>query len=309
MERNSAVGETISSPVTRISLNCEALQVSQRIEAVFRFGCHYPCASKYADPAWQIDLYQRHAIVTGFILQKDVDRLPAADALVHVTATVIRAESPTDVQLWVRTLEPVETLGANACIFDLAIPHWIINPAIVDQATALWATLPSEDRQFVNAVFSEPEVLRKFLSAPGSCRHHHAHEGGCIEHSVQTAEIAAAIAAESPHLDRDLLVTIALVHDAGKALEYEQSRNGQWYMSRVGKEIGHKVSGIALAATAMARCDTMKPRRKESLMHMMSCSYGPAWAGLRAPRIPEAHVFSSIDRLSAEAGIRSRTYA
>ena len=310
MSENGLICDSKTHAVCRVPTTQTPCEYSsgQRIEAVFRFGCHYPCTSKHADPAWQLDLYQRNAIVTGFILKNDLDLLPPENSLVRITATVIRAETVADVKLWVRSLETVCVLGADQCIFDLALPHWVIAKPIVDQAATLWATLPVQDRQFINSVFIEPDILRRFLSVPASCRHHHAHEGGCVEHSVQTAEIAAAIAARSPHLDRDLLVTIALVHDVGKSLEYEQGRNGNWYMSRIGQRIGHKVSGIALATAAMARCIDMRQTRKESMLHMLSCSYGPAWAGLRSPRIPEAHVFSSIDRLSAEAGVCARTY-
>jgi len=305
MSENLAIGESGASrnKVVPAALSIETCQTSQRVEAVFRYGAHYESSSRYGDPAFQIDLYQRNAMVTGFALEHVVEQFPPIDSLVCVEGVVIRVD--TTVQLWVQSLASIAVLGPEHCVFNLALPHWVVDKTVVDRACALWATLPDEDRRFVNEVFIDPVILRGFLSAPGSCNHHHAHDGGCIEHSVETAEIASAMAAQSPELDRDLLVTIALVHDSGKALEYERSRSGRWSMSHCGRQIGHKISGIRLASLAMSNCPHMSPERKESLLHMLSCSYGPAWAGLRAPRIREAHVFSAIDRLSAEAGVRT----
>ena len=266
--------------------------------------CHYQATSKYGDPAHEIDLFQRNAIVTGFALEPVVERFPEVDSLVRVEGTIIAADKT--VQLWVRTWEAIDVLSPDHCIFDLALPQWIVDRAIVDRACALWASLPVEDRRFVNAVFLDPQVLRGFLSAPGSCTHHHAHDGGCVEHSVQTAEMAESMAAQSPHLDRDLLVTLALVHDSGKALEYEKTRSGRWRMSSCGRRVGHKVSGIRLASLALSHCPEMEDKRKESLIHLLSCSFAPSWVGLRTPDMDEARVFSAIDRLSAEAGRHPR---
>lgn len=283
------------------SSQSSTFEVGQRIESVFRYGAHYECTSKHGNPAWMIDLYQRNAVLTGFAEEWTIDKFPLADVLVRIEGVVIHeGEVPC---IWVRSFEVLEMLPAEYCIFDTALPHWVTDKNVVDRACRLWASLPDEDRLFLNAVFLEPRVLRGFLRAPGSCRHHHAHEGGCIEHSVESAELADVLAASAHHLDRDLLVTAALIHDAGKSIEYVRSQSGEWQMSRYGRRVGHKVSGIQLATIAMVRCPTMSRRRKESYTHMLACSHAPAWAGFRRPDSPEAAALAGLDRSSAEAGL------
>jgi len=196
----------------------------------------------------------------------------------------------------------LELLPPYACIFDMVVPSWVVDQAVVDRACALWQSLPAGDRLFINSIFHDARVLRGFLTAPGSCNHHHAHDGGCILHSVETAEFASSIARDKPHLDRNLLVTTALVHDSGKAMEYVRTRNGRWRISEYGRHIGHKIGGIQLATLAASRVRGMNSRRKQALFHMLACSYAPGWVGLRAPSTPEAAVLAAIDRVSAEAG-------
>ncbi len=274
-------------------------EANQFVDFTCRYGSHFDCPSS-GEKGWLIDLYHRRAMISGFALQGDIKRFPIVDALVRVRGVLIGSgESPS---LWVKSLEPLDMLSSDYCIFDTALPYWISDKTVVDRACRLWGSLPDEDRLFINAVFFDPRVLRGFLMAPGSCNHHHAHDGGCIEHSVESAELAETLAASSRNLDRDLLITTALIHDSGKALEYTRTGTGKWQMSRYGRRVGHKISGIQLATIAMTRCPAMSGRRKESYMHMLACSFAPAWVGLRKPDIPEAAAMAGLDRSSAEAG-------
>ncbi len=272
------------------------------IKCAFRYGGHYEQSARDGSPAYVIDLYQRKALVTGRAMASAKLDFPDADELVEVEGIVIRQGD--DLAIWVRKLVPLPLLCPHQCIFDMAIPHWVVDHAVVDRACALWATLPEQDRLFINSVFHKPRVLRGFLAAPGSCNDHHAFDGGCLEHSVEAAELAAHVAATKTNLDKDLLVTSALIHDAGKCLEYIKTRTGRWRMSRYGRRVGHKVSGIQLATVAMLRCPEMSAARKEDLIHVLGASYAPRWVGLRAPSSPEAALLAALDRVSAESGIQ-----
>lgn len=49
------------------------------------------------------------------------------------------------------------------------------------------------------------------------------------------------------HLDNDLLVAGALLHDVGKLVEYEKNSDGKIVKSQVGKNLRHPFSGTAIA--------------------------------------------------------------
>ena len=56
---------------------------------------------------------------------------------------------------------------------------------------------------------------------PGSS--HHAYLGGLLEHTVAVATLALELCQLHPRLDRDLLLSAALVHDLGKTREFTYS--------------------------------------------------------------------------------------
>ena len=68
-----------------------------------------------------------------------------------------------------------------------------------------------------------PGALFAALAQTGAraCRRgHHAYLGGLLEHTVAVATLAIELCALHPRLDRDLLLSAAIVHDLGKTREY-----------------------------------------------------------------------------------------
>ncbi|OZB41970.1 MAG: hypothetical protein B7X50_05800 [Alishewanella sp. 34-51-39] len=58
-------------------------------------------------------------------------------------------------------------------------------------------------------------VLQAFLSAV-SLNYHHNYKRGLLEHSIETAEIAASLPL-CTQFDRDVFITAVLLHDITKA--------------------------------------------------------------------------------------------
>src|SRR5690606_3864995 len=69
----------------------------------------------------------------------------------------------------------------------------------------------------------DTELGRAFRTHPAAKRNHHAYVGGLLEHSISVASSCSALAghyaAQGVNLDRDLLITAALLHDLGKLRE------------------------------------------------------------------------------------------
>ena len=49
---------------------------------------------------------------------------------------------------------------------------------------------------------------------------HHAYLGGLLEHTLAVSQLAEMITGSYPTLDKDLLLTGALLHDIGKTEEF-----------------------------------------------------------------------------------------
>ncbi len=80
---------------------------------------------------------------------------------------------------------------------------------------------------------------------------HHAYLGGLLEHTVAVATMALELCTLHPRLDRDLLLSAAIVHDLGKTREF--TYGAEIRRSREGRLLGHIELGLRLLALARPR--------------------------------------------------------
>jgi putative nucleotidyltransferase with HDIG domain len=278
-----------------LTIMTNSLENDNLIEGYFRFGCCYASMAKDNRHAWTIDLYQRKTMLTGKALASDISVMPNNNDIVKIKGKVISCGDTTYV--WIREMSVVEWDLTNICSLDLANPGWITNQNLADEFITIWYNLDIGFRELINQVLADSNTLKCFLSAPGSIRHHHSYTGGCFEHTVLVAKTASAICDLNKDLNKNLLITGAILHDIGKTFEYIQNTNGGWRMSEIGKKVGHKLNGAMMIAEAAKKCMFMDKSALNNLLNMITCSYAPAWAGYRSPNTPEAHALSAIDRL------------
>ena len=68
----------------------------------------------------------------------------------------------------------------------------------------------------LETIFGDPHFFEIFTTAPAAKVYHHAYLGGLMEHTVAVAEMCDFVAQQYGRVDRDLLLTAALLHDVGK---------------------------------------------------------------------------------------------
>jgi 3'-5' exoribonuclease len=140
--------------------------------------------------------------------------------------------------------------------------------------------------------------LRQFASWPGAAQLHHAWVGGLLEHSLEVARIADAIANTVPGLNRDLIVSGALLHDIGKLDAYAVTTTFEATDS--GRLIGHVLTGYHRVQVA---CDLVQAPKDHALhlLHIIASHHGHLEFGAaREPMTAEAIVIHYADELSAQ---------
>jgi 3'-5' exoribonuclease len=70
-------------------------------------------------------------------------------------------------------------------------------------------------RTLLAELLADRELMEAFRRAPCTLTGHHAYRGGALEHTVAVAMLARELCDLHPALERDLLVTAALVHEIG----------------------------------------------------------------------------------------------
>lgn len=134
-------------------------------------------------------------------------------------------------------------------------------------------------KQLLHAVLADGElraqVRRAPCSIPGTRGAHHAYLGGLLEHTVGVATLAHELCALHPRLDRDLLLSAALVHDLGKTREF--TYGAEIARSAEGRMLGHVELGLRELASHVP--GSLRPERRLALEHCVLMHHGPEQAG------------------------------
>ena len=125
-------------------------------------------------------------------------------------------------------------------------------------------------RALLETIFSG-SVDDKFIMNPAGMRMHHAYIGGLLQHSVDVAGIAIALAEQIGNVDKDLVVAGALLHDIGKLREIS-SQIGFPYTNE-GRLLGHIAMSIIIVQEAATKLK-LPAARLEQLQHILLSHHG-----------------------------------
>lgn len=160
----------------------------------------------------------------------------------------------------------------------------------------------AELRATVRAVIDD--IGEFFRVAPAAVQMHHAYRHGLLEHTVHMARAAKALLPVYPEVDPDMAMAGILLHDTGKAIEYEGSLAVR--RSRRGILQGHVVLGYQLVRKAALK-SRLDPERTERLEHIILSHQGQLdWGAAVMAASPEAVFVSMVDNLDARMGMVQR---
>lgn len=147
-----------------------------------------------------------------------------------------------------------------------------------------------------------PEKKEKFYQTPAAKKIHHNYAGGLLEHTVTVADMCIQACQMYKNLNRDLLITGAILHDVGKMNEYAIKVAPEYTVS--GRLIGHIVMGSEIITGTIAELRAsgeIFPEELEwMLKHMILSHHGSLEFGSPVkPLFPEAMVLHIMDDLDA----------
>jgi 3'-5' exoribonuclease len=147
------------------------------------------------------------------------------------------------------------------------------------------------------------EMGRKFRVHPAAKRNHHAYLCGLLEHSLSVATLchrmAEHYATQGVTLNRDLLVTGALLHDIGKLRELGAMPANSY--TDEGRLLGHIVLGIQMVLREAAGVRGLADEQLLLLQHLIASHQGkPEWDSPKMPQVIEALVLHYADDLDAK---------
>jgi 3'-5' exoribonuclease len=151
------------------------------------------------------------------------------------------------------------------------------------------------DRKLRAELRRAPCSLPTSANGPRVAGGHHAYLGGLLEHTVAVATLALELCTLHPRLDRDLLLSAAIVHDLGKTREYQYG--AEITRSVEGRMLGHLELGLRVIAPHMPA--TLEDERRLALEHCLMLHHGPEASVGQRFASPEALALYRLNALDA----------
>jgi len=202
----------------------------------------------------------------------------------------------------------VKTIVRDGSCVDPAdfIPVTRRNPdQMFERLKALSETIKKDSlRLLLDRFWRDETFVAAFKTAPAAKQMHHAYLGGLLEHSLSLALLVDRVADHYAGIDRDLLMTGAILHDIGKVREFEYRTRIDY--SDEGRLMNHIVIGIALLDEKIASIPEFPPQTALMLRHMIVSHHGTREFGSpEPPKTLDAVLLNYLDEIDSKInGIR-----
>jgi len=273
-----------------------SLSPGQEVDGVFACTRKDRLVSRAGTPYLALELRDRTGAVPARAF-RDADvlagRFERGD-LVRVRGRVERFRD--ELQLEVRAIDRAGAEAADPAAF---LPTAYRD---LDELDGFLEHLASEvhhpgDRALLALLLGDRELRAAWRRAPCTRNGHHAYLGGLLEHTVAVGTLALEAAQLHPRLDRDLLLTAALVHDLGKTREFTYA--AEIGLTDEGRLLGHVELGLRLLDERAARVPALDAGRRVALAHCVLTHHGPDPAPGRRFGSPEALALHRLNALDA----------
>jgi 3'-5' exoribonuclease len=145
----------------------------------------------------------------------------------------------------------------------------------------------------------EGENFIKYSTAPAGKSWHHSYIHGLLEHTLEIIKICDLLADFHPEINRDLLISGAMLHDIGKIEELSYELNFDY--TDKGKLLGHIVIAAMLINEEAAKIKGFPEELKNCLLHIILSHQGKLeFASPVVPKTLEAITLYHADELSAK---------
>lgn len=157
-------------------------------------------------------------------------------------------------------------------------------------------------RKLLSSIFTDENIKDKYLNAPAAKIHHHNYRGGLLVHTNEIIALCDKIADIYEDINRDLLITGAILHDIGKIETYDLDDNFSISINKKGQLIDHLYIG---ANFIEEKCKLLNIDENVTMniIHMILSHHGNkelGWGSTIDPKTPEAIALHQADDLSAK---------
>jgi 3'-5' exoribonuclease len=297
-----------SSTLPEDSQTVATLRAEEQVDALFACTRKERQISRAGTPYLTLELRDSSGTILARAF-RDADVLAGRferGELVRVRGRVARFRE--ELQIEVRSIARAEPAEADPAQFlpsayrDLDelegflehLAREVYDPALKALLAKLLAD--SELRAQIRLAPCSPPVPRSAQGGGRAASGHHSYLGGLLEHTVAVATMASELCILHPRLDRDLLLSAAIVHDLGKTREF--TYGAEIERSAEGRLLGHVELGLRLIASHLPAA--LGGERRLALEHCVIVHHGADAASGQRFGSPEALALYRLNALDAQ---------
>jgi len=157
-------------------------------------------------------------------------------------------------------------------------------------------------RALLDSFFDDAVFMDKFKFKPASMHYHQNYIGGLLEHTLNVVELCETTVKVYPELDRDLVITGALLHDIGKVEEFTVSTSID--VTEAGMLRGHLIIGEEMVGENIKKIPDFPEVLGNKIRHIMLSHHGKKEYGSpKEPQFPEALAVYYADECDAKIAL------
>ena len=154
-------------------------------------------------------------------------------------------------------------------------------------------------KQLLKAFFEDEKFASKFKKSSAAKAVHHGFVGGLLEHTLSVTNMCDYFSKAYPLLNRDLLLTAAMLHDIGKIRELSDFPQNDY--TDEGQLMGHIVMGAHMAMEKMETIDGFPKKLYSEVVHCILAHHGEYEFGSpKKPALMEAMALHFADNTDAK---------
>ncbi len=143
------------------------------------------------------------------------------------------------------------------------------------------------------------EFIKRFKSHSAAKSVHHSFVGGLLEHTLSVVKLCEYYTTSYPILNRDLLITAALVHDIGKLYELSDFPENDY--TDDGQLLGHIFIGANIVSNEIKKINKFPRKLSNELIHCILAHHGELEYGSpKKPATMEAMALHFADNTDAK---------
>jgi len=163
-------------------------------------------------------------------------------------------------------------------------------------------------RQLLENILVNDKVRAEAFKTRSAAKYmHHAYMGGLIEHTLAVAQICDFMSGRYKHVNRDILMCCALLHDVGKIHELSEMPINDY--TDDGQMLGHIVMGCEMVTLEASKIPDFSHELASMIKHCIISHHGEYEYG--SPKLPcttEAILLHYADNMDAKLKIYEETF-